>query len=118
MKKSEGEMRGMKAWSNDREKLVKKEKEQSRDEKKKGEKKRMTVKEVEILMWKRRTGNQVWREVKRGGKRRGERGAKRREAERGYDYEETEPWGEGSVKGKKFFREMWWFVVGDDIIQF
>jgi len=27
MKKSEGEMRGMKAWSNDREKLVKKEKE-------------------------------------------------------------------------------------------
>jgi len=27
MKKIEGEMRGMKAWSNDREKLVKKEKE-------------------------------------------------------------------------------------------
>ena len=71
----------------------------------------MTVKEVEILMWKRRIGNQVWREVKRGGKRRGERGAKRREAERGYDYEETEP-GLGGVLKER----MWWFVVGDDII--
>ena len=82
MKKSEGEMRGMKAWSNDREKLVKKEKEQSRDEKKEGEKKRMTVKGVEILMQKRRIGNPVWKEVKRGGKEevKGElRGGKRKE---------------------------------------
>ena len=85
MKKSEGEMRGMKAWSNDREK------EQSRDEKKEGEKKRMTVKGVEILMQKRRIGNPVWREVKRGGKEEVKGELKRREAERGYDYEETEP---------------------------
>ena len=37
-------------------------------------------------------------------KRRGERGAKRREAERGYDYEETEPGG-GVLKKRNFLEK-------------